>query len=61
MSFLVAGGAAEFEFVDDCSSALFVVGGVVVLQEVGAAAVDAVPVTLLHDPLLAGGGVALPS
>jgi ABC-type amino acid transport substrate-binding protein len=58
---LVAPGAAEFGFLDEGPFGLLEGGDVVVLEEVAAAAVDAVlTVALLDDELLSlwcGGGV----
>jgi hypothetical protein len=61
VAFVVAGCAAVFDFVDDGVTGLFEVGLVVVLREVGGAAVDAAAVAFAYDAFLAGGGVALPS
>ena len=55
----VAAGASEFGFFDEGPLGLFEVGDVVVLHEVGAAAVDAVTVAFLDDELLSFGVVAM--
>ncbi len=61
MAVVVAGGAAELEVVDEGVAGLLVGGHVVVLQQVGSAAVDGGSVAFFDDPLLAGGGVAVPA
>ena len=59
VAFVVAGCAAEFEFVDDGVSGLFVVGVVVVAQQVGGSAVDAGAVAFVDDSFLSCRGVSL--
>ena len=58
MAFAVAGGAAEFEFVGGGVAGLFVWRVVVVVEELGAAAVAAFLVSFFDEAFLAGGGVA---
>jgi len=47
------------QFVDERSSCLFEVGHVVMMDEFGAAAVDAATVALADDQFLAVGGVTV--
>ena len=60
VSLLVTGSTAEFQLIGHGVAGGRVGGVVVVFEEVGASAVDAHAVTLLHDPFLPGGGVPAP-
>jgi hypothetical protein len=54
----VAGGAAEFQLVSDGVVARLEVGDMVVLEQLGSAAVDADPIAFFDDSFPAGGGVS---
>ena len=56
---MMAGGAAEVDFVDDGVAGLFVGRLMVVLQQGGSAAIDAGAVAFFDHALLAGVGVAV--
>ena len=59
MAFVVARGAAEDDFFDDCVARLCERRVVVVVEELCASTVDAVVVACFDHALLAGGWVAL--
>jgi hypothetical protein len=61
MATAVAVPASEPEFLDDGMATVFVVGIVVVLEEVGRAAVDTHPISLSHNPALTSRRMPVPA
>jgi hypothetical protein len=58
---MVAGSTSQDQLIDSGSPTLTEIRHMIVFEEVRAATVGATPITFVDDPLLACGGVALPS